>query len=127
MIGSRDDHQSDEAAAEPSMMGGYSPISMEDRPCDARPLMITSLPAIASAQEPPDSPEVDTALRAVVQKYVVAREARDPKAIEPLFTADAGQLVSDGTSLWGGPGNSDESRAVSAVPRAKEQVSPAPQ
>ena len=26
-----------------------------------------------------------------------AREARDPGAIEPLFTADADQLVSDGT------------------------------
>jgi uncharacterized protein (TIGR02246 family) len=33
----------------------------------------------------------------VVQRYVDAREARDPKAIEPLFTADADQLVSDGT------------------------------
>jgi hypothetical protein len=43
-------------------------------------LIITSFPAIASAQEPPDSPDVDTALRAVVQKYVDAREARDPKA-----------------------------------------------
>jgi uncharacterized protein (TIGR02246 family) len=32
-----------------------------------------------------------------VQKYVDAREAQDPKAIEPLFTADADQLVSDGT------------------------------
>jgi hypothetical protein len=61
-------------------------------------LIITSFPAIASAQEPPDSPDVDTAFRAVVQKYVDAREARDPKAIEPLFTADADQLVSDGTA-----------------------------
>jgi uncharacterized protein (TIGR02246 family) len=32
-----------------------------------------------------------------VQKYVDAREARDPAAIEPLFTIDADQLVSDGT------------------------------
>jgi uncharacterized protein (TIGR02246 family) len=32
-----------------------------------------------------------------VRKYVEAREARDPKAIEPLLTADADQLVSDGT------------------------------
>ena len=30
-------------------------------------------------------------------RYVDAREARDPKAIESLFTADADQLVSDGT------------------------------
>lgn len=39
----------------------------------------------------------EAAIRAVVQKYVEAREARDAKAIEPLFTADADQLVSDGT------------------------------
>ena len=32
-----------------------------------------------------------------MQKYVDAREAKDPKAIEPLFTSDADQLVSDGT------------------------------
>jgi uncharacterized protein (TIGR02246 family) len=39
----------------------------------------------------------DAAIRRVVQKYVDAREASDPKAIEPLFTPDADQLVSDGT------------------------------
>ena len=33
----------------------------------------------------------------LVQKYVDAREARDPKAIELMFTEDADQLVSDGT------------------------------
>jgi uncharacterized protein (TIGR02246 family) len=32
----------------------------------------------------------------VVRRYVEAREARDPKAIEALFTADADQLVSSG-------------------------------
>jgi hypothetical protein len=36
-------------------------------------LIITSFPAIASAQEFPGSPDVDTVLRAVVQKYVDAR------------------------------------------------------
>ena len=47
----------------------------------------------------PATPAVDeTVLREVVQKYVDAREARDPKAIEPLFTSDADQLVSDG--VW---------------------------
>lgn len=39
----------------------------------------------------------EAAVREVVRKYVEAREARDPKAIEPLLTADADQLVSDGT------------------------------
>jgi uncharacterized protein (TIGR02246 family) len=38
----------------------------------------------------------EAAVRAVVQAYVDAREAQDPKAIEPLFTPDADQLVSDG-------------------------------
>jgi uncharacterized protein (TIGR02246 family) len=32
----------------------------------------------------------------VVRRYVEAREARDPKAIAALFTADADQLVSSG-------------------------------
>jgi uncharacterized protein (TIGR02246 family) len=38
----------------------------------------------------------DASIREVVRKYVEARESRDPRAIEPLFTADADQLVSDG-------------------------------
>ena len=40
----------------------------------------------------------ETAVRGVVQKYVDARELRDAKAVEALFTADADQLVSDG--VW---------------------------
>jgi uncharacterized protein (TIGR02246 family) len=38
----------------------------------------------------------DAAIRAVVQKYVDARERIDPQAVEQLFTADADQLVSSG-------------------------------
>ena len=38
----------------------------------------------------------EAAIRAVVQKYVDARERIDPKAVEQLFTADADQLVSSG-------------------------------
>jgi uncharacterized protein (TIGR02246 family) len=48
----------------------------------------------ANAQQPSAD---ETAIRAVVQKYVDAREASDAKAIESLFTPDADQLVSDGT------------------------------
>ena len=40
----------------------------------------------------------EAAVRAVVQRYVDAREAQDPKLIQPLFTGDADQLVSDG--VW---------------------------
>ena len=36
------------------------------------------------------------AVRDVVRQYVDAREARDPKAVSALFTADADQLVSSG-------------------------------
>jgi uncharacterized protein (TIGR02246 family) len=38
----------------------------------------------------------DIAVRDVVRQYVDAREARDPKAVAALFTADADQLVSSG-------------------------------
>lgn len=49
------------------------------------------------AQSPPSATADEAAVREVVRKYVEAREARDPRAIEPLLTADADQLVSDGT------------------------------
>ena len=38
----------------------------------------------------------ETAVRAVVAKYVDAREKRDPKLLEALFTADADQLTTTG-------------------------------
>lgn len=38
----------------------------------------------------------DAAIRGVVKKYVEARENKDPRAVEALFTADADQLVSSG-------------------------------
>ncbi len=38
----------------------------------------------------------DKEVRDVVQKYLDARERRDAKAVEALFTADADQLVSSG-------------------------------
>ena len=40
----------------------------------------------------------ESAIRDMVQKYVNARELRDPKGVEALFTEDADQLVSDG--VW---------------------------
>jgi uncharacterized protein (TIGR02246 family) len=49
------------------------------------------------AQNPSSAAGDEAAIKEVVRKYVEAREARDPKAIEPLLTADADQLVSDGT------------------------------
>jgi uncharacterized protein (TIGR02246 family) len=49
------------------------------------------------AQGPSPATGDEAAIKEVVRKYVEAREAREPKAIEPLLTADADQLVSDGT------------------------------
>jgi uncharacterized protein (TIGR02246 family) len=58
-------------------------------------LMLPSSPLVAEEPAVPSTDE--TAVRAVVRKYVEAREASDSKAIEALFTEDADQLVSDGT------------------------------
>jgi uncharacterized protein (TIGR02246 family) len=60
-------------------------------------LTLAFLHAPLTAQEPAAASAGETAVRAVVQKYVDAREAKDPKAIEELLTDDADQLVSDGT------------------------------
>jgi uncharacterized protein (TIGR02246 family) len=63
--------------------------------CLAVACLIVRAPLLA--QGPSASSRDEAAIRAIVQKYVDAREARDAKAIEPLFTSDADQLVSDGT------------------------------
>jgi uncharacterized protein (TIGR02246 family) len=51
--------------------------------------------ASASAQTPAPAGE-DAAVREVVRTYVEAREKRDPKLLDELFTADADQLVTTG-------------------------------
>jgi uncharacterized protein (TIGR02246 family) len=43
-----------------------------------------------------DRAKDEGAVRDIVRQYVDAREARDPKAVSSLFTADADQLVSSG-------------------------------
>src|SRR5512146_1808715 len=55
-------------------------------------LLMLVLLVPAFAQKPGD----DAAVRDVVRRYVDARDHRDPKATESLFTADADQLVSSG-------------------------------
>jgi uncharacterized protein (TIGR02246 family) len=57
-------------------------------------LILCIFAAAAFAQKPAD----EAAVRDVVKRYVDAREARDAKAIESLFTSDADQLVSSG--VW---------------------------
>src|SRR4051794_15582871 len=58
--------------------------------------IVLTLAAPFMAQSSAGSPADDAAVREVVRKYVDAREARDPKAVAALFTADADQLVSSG-------------------------------
>ena len=48
------------------------------------------------AQPPAGVAADETAVRAMVQKYMDAREQQDPRAVEALFTSDADQLVSSG-------------------------------
>jgi len=50
----------------------------------------------AAAQGAAAAATDEAAVRAVVARYVDAREKRDPKLLEALFTADADQLVTTG-------------------------------
>jgi uncharacterized protein (TIGR02246 family) len=52
--------------------------------------------AVSRAQESPSHSPDDAAVRAVVAKYVEARESRDAAAIGALFTDDADQFNSAG-------------------------------
>ncbi|HTP35860.1 MAG TPA: SgcJ/EcaC family oxidoreductase [Candidatus Acidoferrales bacterium] len=55
-------------------------------------LLLSLLPGALPAQSGSD----EAAVKAVVARYVDAREKRDASAIEALFTKDADQLVSSG-------------------------------
>jgi uncharacterized protein (TIGR02246 family) len=57
----------------------------------------------AVAQTPPSPRDGEAAVRDVVRRYMDAREARDPRAIEALFTADADQLTTSGDWRRGRP------------------------
>src|SRR6266540_4234772 len=49
------------------------------------------------------APSDDAAIREVVKKYVDARDNKDARATEALFTSDADQLVSNGEWRKGRP------------------------
>jgi uncharacterized protein (TIGR02246 family) len=62
-----------------------------------RSLNLVLLMAVcAAAQTPANHAKDDAAIRAVVEKYVAARDQIDAKAVAALFTSDADQLVSSG-------------------------------
>jgi len=56
--------------------------------------LIAAVPLSSQTVSPPSADE--TAVRAVVSRYVDAREKRDPKLLEALFTGDADQLTTSG-------------------------------
>ena len=56
-------------------------------------ILVSVAPAAAQPSPPPAD---DPAVRAVVARYVNARELRDPAQIEALFTADADQHTTSG-------------------------------
>ena len=58
-------------------------------------VMLLAAPALA-AQSPGGTSADEAAVRTLVRNYVNARELRDPKAIEALFTADADQHTTSG-------------------------------
>ena len=58
--------------------------------------LLTVLTLLALSAQPAASASDEAAVRDVVKRYVDARERRDPKATEALFTEDADQLTSSG-------------------------------
>lgn len=56
----------------------------------------------AAAQEPGSAGD-EAAVRDVVRRYVAAREQRDPRAVEALFTEDADQYTTAGEWRRGRP------------------------
>jgi uncharacterized protein (TIGR02246 family) len=60
------------------------------------PVVVLLVSALPATQTPPASSSDEAAVKEVVQRYVNARELRDPKAIETLFTADADQRTTSG-------------------------------
>src|SRR5688572_10188544 len=59
-------------------------------------MLVCLLAAPMRAQAPAASSVDESRVVAVIQNYVKARNARDPKAIEALFTADADQYTTAG-------------------------------
>jgi uncharacterized protein (TIGR02246 family) len=59
-------------------------------------VLLAAVAAPAAAQAPGQPAADERAVRALVDRYVDARERRDPAAIGALFTADADQFTTGG-------------------------------
>jgi uncharacterized protein (TIGR02246 family) len=59
-------------------------------------IMIVCLLAAPMGAQAPAASNEESRVAAVIENYVKARNARDPKAIEALFTADADQYTTGG-------------------------------
>jgi uncharacterized protein (TIGR02246 family) len=59
-------------------------------------LLLALLPIFAGSLAAQSHSDDEAAVREIVRKYVDARDRRDARAIEALFTRDADQLVSSG-------------------------------
>ena len=59
-------------------------------------IIVCLLAAPMRAQAPAAASVEESRVAAVIQNYVTARNGRDPKAIEALFTADADQYTTGG-------------------------------
>jgi uncharacterized protein (TIGR02246 family) len=65
--------------------------------------LLSLLTVLSTSAQTPGAVNDEAAVREVVKRYVDARERRDPKAIEALFTEDADQLTSSGEWRRGRP------------------------
>ena len=63
------------------------------------PVAVVALAAAALPQVAP-APADEGMIREPIAKYVDARERRDSRGVEALFTPDADQLVSSGECQW---------------------------
>ena len=77
----------------------------------------------APAQAPSGTVDRDGQVRDVVRRYMEAREARDPRAIEALFTADADQLTTSGQWRRGRPAVTAGTEEASRLNRGARRIS----
>jgi uncharacterized protein (TIGR02246 family) len=66
-------------------------------------LFMLAAPAVRAQTAAATTSKDEAAVRALVEKYVNARDARDEKAIETLFTADVDQYTTAGEWRRGRP------------------------